>query len=187
MAAVEKRKNGWAALLINHIMFMVICTFMIPILNGIPKLLIGGFMSLLYFNGVHEYCRKSAREHIQPYSAVSPSWKFPLYYGFIGNVIFWFPIIMQLTIGTCFEKGTMGKIIINIIYLVLNSPFIFVDIFTSNDYNVLNITPVIVFSLLFFGASFLGYYLGKYDKSIAKFLSKFKKKKKSKKKTGGIQ
>ena len=186
MAAVEKRKNGWLALLINHLMFMVIASFMVILLSGIPRLIIGLSICLLYYHTIHEYCRKTAREHMQPYTETNPSWKFPLYYGFIGNVYFWIPIIIELTVGMHFDKGTTGKIVINLIYIITNAPFIFADVFTSNDYNVLNAVPVIVFTLLFFVATFSGYYLGLHGNSIAKFMSKFRKKKK-KKKTGGVK
>lgn len=180
MAAVEKRKNGWAALVLNHLMFVVICTFIMLPLGGIIKKIFGVIFSLLYYNSVHEYCRKAGKEHTQPFSDTKSSWKFPLYYGFIGNVFFWIPVILLLTVGPTITESA-GKIILRLIYLVWDSPFIFLDVFTSTEYEALNAVPVTVFSLMFFVASFSGYYLGIYGNSISKIINKYKKTKKKKK------
>lgn len=181
MAVVEKRKNAWLALFLNHLMFMIIAAFMIPFTGGTVGKIVGVIICLFYYHGVHEYCRKSASEHSKPYIVTEPSWKFPLYYGAVGNVYFWIPVILELTVGAFFQQGSMGKIIVNIIYVITNSPFIFADVFSSNEYNSLNIVPSLVFSLLFFVSSFPGYYFGQHGNSIAKFIGRFKKKKKKKK------
>lgn len=186
MAVVEKRKNAWLALFLNHLMFMVIAAFMIPFTGGTVGKILCGAVCLLYYHGVHEYCRKSASEHSKPYIVTEPSWKFPLYYGAVGSVYFWLPVILELTVGAVFQQGSMGKIIVNIIYVITHSPFIFANVFSSNEYNSLNIIPTLVFFLLFFASSFSGYYLGLHGNSIAKFIGRFKKKKKKKKKQNKI-
>ena len=58
MAAVEKRKNGWAALFYNHIMFVVLCALTVFLLRGMFQMVLGLVFSFLYYMGIYEYTRK---------------------------------------------------------------------------------------------------------------------------------
>ena len=62
MAVVEKRKNVWSALLINHLMFMIICLFIILPTDGVIKIIIGTVLCFMYYFGVHDYCHKAGRD-----------------------------------------------------------------------------------------------------------------------------
>lgn len=170
MAAVEKRKPAFLALLLNHLMFMFICTFVILPLSGWAKTVFGIVMCLLYLFGVHDYCHKAGLEHSRPYIKTEPSAKFPLYYGVVGNIFFWFPVLLALILGQ-FNLGDGVKFGSRLFYLIWDSPWIFLDIFTSTDYNALNPTWTVTASLLYFTATFSGYYMGANGKHIAGFLS----------------
>jgi len=177
MAAVEKRKNGWVALLYNHLMFVVICALTLTLLKGAMQFILGSVFSFLYYMGIYEYCRKTAREHVSPYFETEFSWKFPLYYALIGNVYFWLGILANLIGSAVFPMGTPGNAVSLIIYIVWDSPFIFFSAFGGEKLNTLNLLPVVIFTTMFFVSSFLGYAMGKYEKSFRKFLGKFRKNK----------
>ena len=179
MAAVEKRKNGVVAMLLNHLMFMLICAFILIPLSGkeIAQNIFGTVLLFVYFIGVHDYCFRAGREHSQHYTKTNPSWKFPLYYGFSGAVLFWIPIVIVMTIG----QMDIGNhvFLIRLFYLIWDSPFIFIEIF-NKDFNALKWTGVTVCTALYFVSSFSGYALGKRGTSLKVFvreiIQKFKKK-----------
>lgn len=178
MAAVEKRKNGWTALIINRLMFMVICLFIVFPLSGIPQKIFGVIFTLLYYRGVHDYCFKSGREHSQPYIKENPSWKFPLYYGFIGNVYFWIPILVLL-IGGKFVPAGGVTFALRFFYIAVDSPFIYLDIFKSTEYSALNVWQPALFSALYFVSAFVGYFMGAKGSSVKLFFRKIIDKMKS--------
>ena len=179
MAAVEKRKNGVVAMLLNHLMFMIICAFILIPMAGkeMVQNIFGTVLLFVYFIGVHDYCFRAGREHSQHYTKTNPSWKFPLYYGFVGAVLFWIPIIVVLTLGQMNIENYV--FLTRLFYLVWDSPFIFMEIF-NKDYNALMTTGVTVATLLYFVSSFSGYALGKRGTPLKVFvkeiIAKFKKK-----------
>jgi hypothetical protein len=94
MAAVEKRKNPFVALLGNHLMFSVLCLFIVIPLNGNFKLGYGLFFLFLYLLGIYAYAEKTAIEQTKSYSTIKPSFKYPLLYGLIAVLYFLLPIAL---------------------------------------------------------------------------------------------
>lgn len=149
MAAVEKRKNPFLALLGNHLMFSVLCLFIVVPLNGNFKLGYGLFFLFLYLLGIYAYSEKTAIEQTKSYSTTKPSFKYPLLYGLIAVLYFLLPIALY-----SFLK--YGEIMLFLVFI--NSPFLFSNLIFDGK---INYQTMLIFSVVIIAFSFLGYYFGK--------------------------
>ncbi len=165
MAAVEKRKNPFWALFTNHLMFAVICAFIVMPLSGVAKTVFGVVMSILYYMSIYDYNLREAVYHKRPYTEMTPGYKYALKYSLISIMYIALPVVALLIIDSV---GT------RLFYLVFNSMFTFTPLFQLGE-NLckFDIISALVITAVNFGFCFLGYYHGLKDTSIAKIINKY--------------
>jgi Ca2+/Na+ antiporter len=149
MAAVEKRKTPFLALLGNHLMFSVLCLFIVVPLSGNFKFWYGIFFLSLYLFGIYGYAEKTAIEQTKSYSTTNPSFKYPIAYGLIAVLYFLLPIVL-------FSFIKYGEIMLLIVFI--DSPFMFSDLLFDGK---INYQTVLIFSLIIMAFPILGYFFGK--------------------------
>ncbi len=165
MAAVEKRKNVFVALLINHIMLAVIGTFIVMPISGIARTVFGVAISIIYYMTVYDYAQKEAVYHKRPYTPMTPGYKYPFFYGLISFIYIFIPVVGLLIADTIPTR---------LFYLVWDSVFSYTSLYSLGE-NLCKFGPLsaLVIAVLNFGFSYLGYYHGMKDTSIAKIVNKY--------------
>lgn len=148
MAAVEKRKHPLLSLLGNHLMFSVLCFFIVVQMQGAWQMAFGTFFFLLYISGIYSYAHRAATEQSKSYSTVRPHVKFPVAYALIALGYFLIPILLY---------DVTNDLTIGLITMVFDAQFVFGNFLA--DGNILY-TPVIVFSVILVAMAFLGYLAG---------------------------
>ena len=149
MAAVEKRKNPFLALLGNHLMFSVLCTFIVLGMSGSWKFWYGLFFLFLYLLGIYGYAEKTAIEQTKPYSTTKPSFQYPIAYGLIAVLYFLFPIVLYALIQ-------YGEVMLFMVFF--DAPFMFTDLIADAK---INYQTAAIFAAVIMLVSLLGYYFGK--------------------------
>ncbi len=164
MAAVEKRKNPFLAIFINHITITIICVFVVTLASGIAKIIFGVAMAAIYYMTLYDYCLREAVYHKRPYTEMTASYKYAVKYALISLMYFTVPVIVLLIYDNLWTR---------LFYIVFDSLFTFTPLFTLGE-NLckFNIIPAIVIAAINFGFCFLGYYHGIKDTSIAKIINK---------------
>lgn len=165
LAAVEKRKNIFVGLLINHIMLAVISTFIIMPITGTAKYIFGVFMSIIYYIGIYDFSLKEGAYHKKPYTEMEPSYKYPFIYGCISSLYIWLPVFGLLI---------KDSIPTRLFYLIWDSVFSYTNLYSLGE-NLCKFGPLsaIILTILNFGFSYLGYYHAMRDTSIAKLINKY--------------
>lgn len=165
MAAVEKRKNIFVALLTNHLMFAVISTFIVMPLSGTAKTIFGVLISFMYYIGLYDFSLREAIYHRRPYTEMTESYKYPLFYGLISSFYIWIPVVGLLI---------TDSIPTRLFYLVWDSTFSYTNLYSLGE-NLCKFGPLsaVILTALNFGFSYLGYFLAMHDTSLAKLINKY--------------
>ena len=182
MAAVEKRKAPWIALIGNHMMFSVLAFFVVLNMpTGGFQIFVGVVLLLLYLFGVYDYSNRDGIEHKKSYSKVEPSFKYPIYHGLIALAYFLVPVLITaaLVFNLDWQKAAFA------LTLFINAQFEFTLFLNVIDDGLININWYItsVFSLLIPLFSILGYLAGLKGFRLAALIAKYLYVKKPKKST----
>jgi len=165
MAAVEKRKNPFIAILGNHLMFSVVCAFIVMPLSGTAKTIFGVVMAILYYMALYDYCLREAVYHKRPYTEMTESYKYAVKYSLISLLYIAIPVIILLIFDSVWTR---------LFYLVIDSLFTFTPLFALGE-NLckFDFISALVIAAVNFGFCFLGYYHGLKDTSLAKIINKY--------------
>ena len=168
MAAVEKRKPPWLALLINHLMMSTISLFIV-FLNmdfGPIRMSFGIFFLILYLFGVYDYSNREGIEHTKSYSKIAHSFKYPIIYGFVGMSYLLVPALLVLIL-----KFAPDIQFFVMIFLYLTNAHFFFEMFITFDY--FNWYILMLHCSLIMAFSVLGYLSGIKGFRLAAVLSKY--------------
>ncbi len=165
MAAVEKRKNPYVVILGNHLLFAVICSFIVMPLSGVAKNIFGVVMALIYYLSLYDFCLREAIYHRRPYTEMKESYIYALKYSIVSVAYIALPVIALLIFDSVWTR---------LFYLVWDSLFTFTGIFELGE-NLCKFGPLafIIVAVLNFGFCFLGYYHGMKDNSLARIINKY--------------
>ena len=165
MAAVEKRKNPFWALFTNHLMFSVICAFIVMPISGVAKTIFGVVLALVYYMAIYDYSLREAVYHKRPYTEMTESYKYALKYALISILYIALPVIALLIFDSVWTR---------LFYLVFDSLFTFTPLFQLGE-DLCKFSPLaaLIIAAVNFGFCFLGYYHGLKDNSIAKIINKY--------------
>lgn len=165
MVAVEKRKNIFVSLLINHIILAVIGLFIVMPVTGKMKIAFGVAVSAIYYTGLYDFSLKEAIYHKRPYTEMKPSYKYPLAYGLISLFYVSLPVILLLIKDNVIFRG---------FYLLWDSLFSYTGIFTL-EVEICEFFPLSlgIIAVLNVGFSYFGYYHGMKNTSVAKIVNGF--------------
>ncbi len=164
MAAVEKRKNPFMAIFINHFMLAIICIFIVMPLSGIAKTIFGVAMSIFYYMSLYDYCLKEAIYHKRPYTEMKESYLYAVKYSLISLMYIAIPVVVLLIFDSVWTR---------LFYLIWNALFTFTPLFQLGE-NLckFDFVSALVIIVINFGFCFLGYYHGMKDTSLAKIINK---------------
>lgn len=165
MAAVEKRKNPFWAILSNHLIFSIIGVFIVMPLSGKAKIFFGIAMCFFYYMTFYDYCLREAIYHKRPYTEMTASYKYALKYALISISYVAVPVALLLI---------YDSVLTRLFYLVADSFYTFTPLFTLGE-NIckFDLISFVIIAAVNFAFSFLGYYHGMKDTSLAKIINKY--------------